>query len=80
MFSQIWGWAITIVGDYEDKMLLQAISNTHIIMVIKHRQAHKRPLPSQLLWHAGLQRVHLNAVINSHLTVQNKTRLCFQHL
>lgn len=80
MFSQIWGWAIMIVGDYEDKMLLQAISNTHIIMVIKHRQAHKRPLPSRLLWHAGLQRVHLNAVINSHLTVQNKTRLCFQHL
>lgn len=80
MFSQIWGWAIMILGDYEDQMLLQAISNTHIIMVIKHGQAHKQPLSSQLLWQEDMQRVHLNAVINSHLTVQNKTRLCFQHL
>lgn len=29
--SQIWGWAILILGDYEDQMLPQAISNSHII-------------------------------------------------
>lgn len=44
--SQIWGWAILVLGDYEDQMLPQAISNSHIIHGHKTRPAHKQPLSS----------------------------------